>query len=676
MEASDTRLQEIDLETPEEEKVEERRPPTLVIENVTPQIAGGRYVVKRVVGDSCRVGADIFKDGHDLMSARILARGPDSRVWKFFPMTYDYNADRWHGEFPLTEVGSWTFTVEAWPDVFATWQHELEKKIDAGLDVSSELLEGGAIVRKAVARSAGLTKAKLTAAAESMEDDSGEMAERVRLSLDPELGEIMHLHFDPATVTRYERLLKIHVDRERAVFGSWYEFFPRSSSPKRGKHGTFRDAERELERIAELGFDVVYLPPIHPIGKTHRKGPNNTLVAGPKDPGSPWAIGNENGGHTAIEPKLGTLADFDRFVRKANKLGMDVALDNALQCSPDHPWVKEHPYWFNVRPDGTIKYAENPPKKYQDIYPINFWCEDWKNLWKACRDIFLFWIEHGVRIFRVDNPHTKPFSFWEWVISEIRREHPDIIFLSEAFTRPNRMRGLAKLGFTQSYTYFTWRNTASELQEYMIELTATEMAEYFRGNFFTNTPDILTEYLQRGGRPAFRIRLLLAATLSPSYGIYSGFELCENTPREPGSEEYLNSEKFEIRQRDWEGPGNINEDIRKINRIRRENPALQQLTNVTFYRSENDQTLFYRRSYPGNELFIVVNMDPHEAHESNLHVPIHDLGIEPDEPYEVEDLLSGERYTWRGELNYVRLDPEERVGHVLRVIPKEEGATR
>jgi len=653
----------------------ERRPPMLVIEQVTPQVDGGRYPAKRTMGEACEVGAAIFKDGHDLMSARILAKGPGSRVWEYFPLTYDFNSDRWYGSFPLDRVGRWTFTVEAWPDVFATWTDELDKKMEAGQDISSELLEGAAIVRGAAGRAAGITKAKLLAAAESLEDENTQTPERARLALDPELRDIMKLHFDPALVTRHDRVLEIIADRERAAHGAWYEFFPRSTSKVPGKHGTFRDAAVELQRIAELGFDVVYLPPIHPIGRTHRKGPNNTLVAGPDDPGSPWAIGNENGGHTAVEPKLGTVEDFDRFVERANQLGIEVALDNAIQCSPDHPWVTEHPEWFNVRPDGTIKYAENPPKKYQDIYPLNFWCEDWENLWKACRDVFLYWIDHGVRIFRVDNPHTKPFAFWEWVIEDIRREHPDIIFLAEAFTRPNRMKSLAKLGFTQSYTYFTWRNEPADLRDYMIELTQTGMAEYYRGNFFANTPDILTEYLQTGGRPAFRIRLLLAATLSPNYGIYSGFELCENTPREPGSEEYLNSEKYEVRHRDWDAEGNINEDIRLINRIRRENPTLQHLTNLSFQHSENDRLLYYLKAYPGNDLLIVVNLDPKQAHESNLHVPLEHLGIEEGASFVVEDLLTGTHYTWRGRVNYVHLDPSYRVGHVFRVV-RNEGKTR
>jgi starch synthase (maltosyl-transferring) len=543
----------------------------------------------------------------------------------------------------------------------------LEKWLAARQDVSLELREGAVLVRKAMERAAGSTRTTLISIIEALEDEDEDIDERVRIARHPKLQEIMAEHFDASTITRYDRILEIVVDRERARFGAWYEMFPRSQGSPPGKHATFRDAEKQLERIADLGFDVVYLPPIHPIGHTHRKGRNNSLVARPEDPGSPWAIGSELGGHTAIEAKLGTLDDFEHFLAEAAELGLEVALDYALQCSPDHPWVKEHPQWFTIRPDGSIKYAENPPKKYEDIYPLNCWSEDWEALWQACKDIFMFWIEHGVRIFRVDNPHTKPFAFWEWVIKELQREHPDLIFLSEAFTRPHRMKGLAKLGFTQSYTYFTWRNTVPELRDYFVELTQTEMAEYFRGNLFTNTPDILMEYLQEGGRPAFRVRLLLAATLSPSYGIYSGFELCENEPREPGSEEYLNSEKYEIKHRDFGAPGNINDDIRRINRIRHENPALQHLTNLSFHHSENDQMLLYKRWVPGNELFVVVNLDPFVAHESIIHVPIDELGIAEDEAYEVEDLLTDERYTWKGSKHYVRLDPKDRVGHVLRV---------
>jgi starch synthase (maltosyl-transferring) len=548
----------------------------------------------------------------------------------------------------------------------------------------------------------------------------------------------MTTHARRRDLTRYRRDLQIIVDRERGRFAAWYEMFPRSAvghpeppalrhpepyvavapqgelregtassdtesrsfglGPQDDKrHGTFLDAARQLPRLADLGFDVVYLPPIHPIGYTFRKGKNNSLNPEADDVGSPWAIGNDTGGHSAIDPRLGTFADFDSFVRTAADLGLDVALDYALQCSPDHPWVKEHPDWFHIRPDGTIKYAENPPKKYQDIYPINFWCDDRQGLWNACRDVVLFWINHGVKTFRVDNPHTKPFAFWEWMIQDVRQKHPDAIFFSEAFTRPKRMKYLAKLGFTMSYTYFTWKNDWWDLRAYLEELTQTPAVEYFRGNLFTNTPDILTEYLVSGGRPAFRIRLLLAATLSPLYGIYSGFELIENVPVRPGSEEYLDSEKYQIRPRDWNAEGNLNEEIRLLNRIRREHVALQHYANLTFHTSDTPAILFYRKAPaeprlqwtnvrgqpvpatvlrrfdieqpldPDGNLLVAVNTDPHRAHETVVHVPIREMGLSDDEPYIVHDLLADVRYTWRGERNYVRLDPAVAVGHVFRV---------
>ncbi len=607
-------------------------------------------------------------EGHDVVSAHLIVRAPGSTRWRTLPLSYDIHLDRVEGSFVPDKIGRWEFTVEAWPDAFESWRSGLSKKVEAGLDVSLELLEGAQLVEEAAGRASGKKSAALKEAAEELSDEEVSARKRVEVALAATLQKLIAPHFDPATVTRYEPVGTIIVDRKRARFGSWYEMFPRSQGARPGKHGTFATAAKQLPRLARLGFDVVYLSPIHPLGQTKRKGRNNTLRAKPEDPGSPWAIGSEAGGHTAVEPRLGTLADFQTFVERANDLDLEVALDYALQCSPDHPWVEEHPEWFKIRPDGSIQYAENPPKKYEDIFPLDFGCEDWRSLWNACRDVFLFWIERGVKIFRVDNPHTKPFAFWEWVIREIQEDHPDVIFLSEAFTRPTRMKGLAKLGFTQSYTYFTWRNTPHELREYLTELTQTEMAEYFRPNFFANTPDILHEYLQRGGRPAFRIRLLLAATLSPSYGIYSGFELCERTPREPGSEEYLNSEKYEIKYRDFDAPGNINQDIETINRIRRDNPALQNLTNLSFHHSENDRLLFYRKSAPGNDLLIVVNLDPGTAHESTLHVPLAEMGIRINEPYEVEDLLTGERFTWRGDRAYVLLDPRSRVGHVLRVI--------
>jgi starch synthase (maltosyl-transferring) len=465
------------------------------------------------------------------------------------------------------------------------------------------------------------------------------------------------------------------VDRERAGFAAWYEMFPRSATDDPARHGTFRDAEKALPRIAELGFDVVYLPPIHPIGMTFRKGPNNTLVAGPDDPGSPWAIGSEDGGHDAIEPRLGTVEDFEHFVATAEELGLEVALDFALQCSPDHPWVKEHPEWFFIRPDGTIKYAENPPKKYQDIYPINFWCEDREGLWDACKEVLEVWIERGVRTFRVDNPHTKPFAFWEWVIGEIQRDRPDIVFLAEAFTRPKKMKRLAKLGFTQSYTYFTWKNTSYEMTEYFTELTQTEMVEYYRGNFFANTPDILHEYLQLGGPPAFRIRLVLAATVLPIYGIYSGYELFENVPVREKSEEYLDSEKYQIRVRDWDAKPNLNDEIRLINRIRREHPSLQLYDNLRFHLSENPEILFYSKLDPNgtgpgarDDLLICVNTDPKRPHHTMVNVPLDLLDIPEHRPYQVEDLLTGAKYTWQGSRNYVRLDPAVQVAHVFRVL--------
>jgi starch synthase (maltosyl-transferring) len=643
----------------------------LAIECVAPALDDGRFPVKRIIGETLRVGADIFKDGHDLLAARIRYRAPGENDWRYTPMAFDYNSDRWLGSFPLDQIGRWTYTVEAWTDQFGTWRSELEKKINAGHDVSIELLEGAELVESAARRTRfGDARTVLKQTAILMRNGSVDIHTRATSALAPGLLTLVEMNLGPRDLTFYDRELSVVVDRERARFASWYEMFPRSQTDNPARHGTFADAEKALPRIAELGFDVIYLPPIHPIGLTARKGPNNSLTSGPNDPGSPWAIGSEAGGHTAVDPRLGTIADFERFVQTAHRLGMEVALDYALQCSPDHPWLKEHPEWFFIRPDGSIKYAENPPKKYQDIYPLNFWCEDRAALWTACLEIFLFWIARGVRTFRVDNPHTKPFAFWEWAIARVQSEHPDVVFLSEAFTRPKRMKHLAKLGFTQSYTYFTWRNTTSELREYLTELTTPPVAEYMRGNLFANTPDILHEYLQHGGRPAFRIRLLLAATLSPIYGIYSGFELCENVPVRRGSEEYLDSEKYQLRPRDWNAPGNINDDIARLNRIRRENRALQLYSNLTFHTSENDQILFYKKSAANrtNDLLIAVNVDPFRAHETMVHVPLDDLDLRWDQPYVVEDLLSSSRYTWRGARNYVRLDPQSSPAHILRLV--------
>jgi starch synthase (maltosyl-transferring) len=647
----------------------------IVIERVRPEIDAGRFAVKRVLGEACVVSADIFKDGHDQLAARVRYRGPGEGEWSYVAMPYDSDADRWAGAFVLDRIGEWRFTVEAWTDAFATWRSGLEKKVAAKQDISIELLEGGAIVERAArACKDRAARASLTQAATALRDTTTAAADRTRVALDPALLALVTQHPSRDDLTEYSRQLLITVDRVRAAFAAWYEMFPRSQSGDPERHGTFADAERQLPRIAQLGFDVVYLPPIHPIGEAFRKGKNNTLEPLPDDVGSPWAIGSKEGGHTAVHPQLGTLTDFEHFVQRANELGLEVALDYALQTSPDHPWVREHPDWFRIRPDGTIQYAENPPKKYQDIYPLNFWTEDREALWTACLDIFRFWMARGVRTFRVDNPHTKPFAFWEWLIADLKKTDPDIVLLSEAFTRPKKLLYLAKLGFTQSYTYFTWKNTTYEIRDWLTEFTTPDILEYYRGNLFVNTPDILHEYLQRGGVPAFRIRLILAATLSPLYGIYSGYELFENVAVRPGSEEYLNSEKYELRPRDFTTPGSLDAEIRRLNRVRRENPALQRADNLTFHHSENDQVLFYRKSMPdrSNDLLIVINLDPTRAHEAMVHVPLDALGLAADAVYPLTDLLTGATFRWRGARNYVRLDPEQDPAHVLRL---ERGGT-
>jgi starch synthase (maltosyl-transferring) len=626
--------------------------PHLVIERVTPSVDRGRFAAKRIVGDEVTVRATVYKDSHDHVTGRIRYRAPDADTWQTAPVQYERDLDRLTGSFGVDRIGRWTFTVDAWTDRWASWLSEVGKFLGAGVDVHMELLEGALLLDEAAARASGAERTALHRAAERLRDESLTPAERAEAALHQGIGDLMTARLPARDAVRHGRVYAIDVDREIAGVAAWYEMFPRSQVSDPGRRGTFADAARRLPAVADLGFDVVYLPPIHPIGTTHRKGRNNTLVPAPDDPGSPWAIGDEAGGHTAVHPDLGTLDDFRAFVRAAENAGLEVALDYALQCSPDHPWVHEHPDWFFIRPDGSIKYAENPPKKYEDIYPINFWCDDYPNLWAACRDIFLFWIEQGVKTFRVDNPHTKPFAFWDWVLREVKGRHPDAIFLSEAFTRPARMHGLAKLGFTQSYTYFTWRNTAWELTEYLTELTDPNVVQYFRPHFFTNTPDILHAYLQQGGRPAFRVRLMLAG---------------KNVPVREGSEEYLHSEKYEVRVRDWNAPGNINDDIRLLNRLRHAHPALRQLPNLRFHPTENEQVLCYHKWSNDDHLLCVVNLDPHGPQEAMVHVPIDVLGLGEDEWYAVEDLLTGERYTWRGTRNYVRLDPERQVAHLLRV---------
>jgi starch synthase (maltosyl-transferring) len=629
---------------------------TVVIEDIQPTVDGGRYPAKREVGDVVEVAADIFMEGHGVLDAAVRYRGPGETRWRTAPMRLLDN-DRWAGQFPLERLGSYAFTVEALPDPFRTWLADLAKRAEAGQDLASELLEGRALIAAAARRARGTDARDLRASAARMAGAFSQ-AEAVAVAEEAALAALMARHLDRGAVTRDPRTYEVLAERERARCAAWYELFPRSARGD-GQHATFEDAETELARVAAMGFDVVYLPPIHPIGRAFRKGRNNALTAAPGDPGSPWAIGSEEGGHLAVHPSLGSLDDFDRFVRTAAALGLEIALDFAIQCSPDHPYVREHSEWFFHRPDGTIKYAENPPKKYQDVYPLNFHGPHPGPLWEEMRHIVEFWIGHGVRTFRVDNPHTKPVAFWEWLIGRIRRAHPDVIFLAEAFTRPKMMKVLAKVGFTQSYTYFTWRNEKAGLVEYLEEITTPPVGDYFRGHLWPNTPDILHETLQVGGRPAFKMRLVLAATLSSLYGIYSGYELCERVPVRPGSEEYLDSEKYEIKARRWDAPDNLVHFVTTVNRIRREHRALQLYRNLRFYTADDPHIVWYGKRTPAGDdaVFVAANLDLHGVHASLVDVPIADLGVGPDEPYVMHELLSDRRYEWRGPRGYVVLDP-------------------
>jgi starch synthase (maltosyl-transferring) len=640
-----------------------------VIEAVQPEIDAGRFAAKRTAGETVRVEADVFADGHDQVAADILYRyaglAADAAAgaqapgeWQRVPMAPLGN-DRWAAEFRADELGFYEFTIEAWVDRLATARDALAKKFGAGQDVETELIEIGQRLRLKTEDGRLKTFAERIAR-------PGDQGARVAAALDANL--TGHARREPALrhgVVRYERLLRVMVERERARFGAWYEMFPRSAGPDPSRSATFDEAAGRLPAIAAMGFDIVYLPPIHPIGTTARKGRNNTLTPGPDDPGSPWAIGSPAGGHTAVEPGLGTLDDFARFVSRARALGMEVALDIAFQTSPDHPWVAEHPEWFRHRPDGSIKYAENPPKKYQDIYPLDFESSEWPALWSALRDVFLFWIDRGVTIFRVDNPHTKTFRFWEWAIADIKARHPQTVFLSEAFTRPKVMHYLAKLGFSQSYTYFTWRNTKAELAEYFTELTAGPGREYMRPNLFANTPDILHEYLQRGGRPAFMVRLILAATLGASYGIYSGFELAENRPVKPGSEEYLDSEKYQYRQWDWDGPASLAPLVTLLNDARHTYRALQSDGSLRFHDTDNDHLLAYSKRDSRVAVLVIVNVDYASMQHGWVRVPVADWAAAPGGAVNAADLLTGETYTWTSEWNYVRLEPGTRPAHVL-----------
>jgi starch synthase (maltosyl-transferring) len=638
----------------------------VVIENVEPRIDDGRFPIKRVVGDSVVVEADVFADGHDTVAAAVLYRFEKDHDWRRAPLR-PLVSDRWIGDFQVEHVGAYHYAVAGWIDYFATWKRDLAKRVAAGQDVRVDLLIGAELARQAAARAQGGDCERLVEYEERFRSNSGH-EHAMAIVQSEELAALVSRWYARAAVAQSEEL-KVVVDRPRAAFSAWYEMFPRSAG-KSGQHGTLKDVEARLPYVASMGFDVLYLPPVHPIGRSYRKGPNNAVTAQAGDAGSPWAIGSEEGGHKAIHPQLGTLTDFHSLVRAADQHGIELALDIAFQCSPDHPYVKEHPEWFRRRPDGTIQYAENPPKKYQDIYPFDFETEAWRSLWEELKSVFFFWIDQGVRIFRVDNPHTKPFAFWEWVIGEVRRAHPDVLFLSEAFTRPKVMYRLAKLGFSQSYTYFAWRDTKWELTKYFTELTHSSVREFFRPNLWPNTPDILPESLQLGGRAAFMVRLVLAATLCGNYGIYGPpFEHGWSAPREAGSEEYLNSEKYQVQHHDLDRPDSLRHFIARVNSIRRSSPAIAHRGALEFHPADNEQVICFTRSAPDHSdiLFVIVNLDSHHRQSAWVELPIGQMQVATDRPYQMHDLLTDARYLWHGNRNYVELDPTTSPAHIFRL---------
>ena len=646
----------------------------VVIESVSPEIDGGRFPVKRVEGERFKVEADIFTDGADTVEAELLYRPRKGGTWSSVPMKSSVN-DSWTASFDVGGPGMYEYTVRAWIDHFQTWQKGLRKKIDAGQDVGLDLRIGATIVELGAARALDKDAGTLHHHVGLL--TLGERDAAIAAALGEELTATMGRYPDKSVASMYEHLLWLQVDQRKAGFSTWYELFPRSWGSEPGRHGTFPECMRILPRIAQMGFDVLYLPPIHPIGLTKRKGKNNSLVAGPDEPGSCWAIGSPDGGHKSVHPALGTMEEFEAFVQAAERNGISVALDIAFQCSPDHPWVLEHPQWFRWRPDGTVQFAENPPKRYEDILPIDFESQDWQNLWLELRDVFFFWIGKGVKIFRVDNPHTKAFPFWEWAIGSIRDKHPDTVFLAEAFTRPKLMARLAKGGYSQSYSYFTWRNTKRDLQTYLTELTTTELREYMRPNFWPNTPDILHEELQSGNRAKFVIRMVLAATLSSNYGMYGpAYELCEHEPMGPGKEEYIDSEKYEVKRWDLDRPGNIRSEITMVNRIRNNNPALQQTSDITFVRidagkdQEHEHIMGYvKRSADGSNIILtVVSLDHKNTRGGWLRFPLEMFGLAHTATFTVEDLLSGRNYEWSGEWNYIELNPNHMPAHIFRII--------
>ncbi len=639
-----------------------------VIESVRPEVDAGRFPIKRVVGDTVVVEADIFCDGHDVVVGELLHREAGVANWSVVPMAPLGN-DRWSAEFVVSTLGGHRYTVRAFTDRFLSFRRDFAKRVSAGQDVAVEILVGATLVAEAAARAQGPDATLLCNIAERLASREP-LEARSALVVDEMLAAAMARNPNRSHAARFERELGVWVDRVRARFSAWYEMFPRSTAAEPGRHGTFRDAEARLAYVAGMGFDVLYLPPIHPIGRVKRKGKNNAVEAAPDNVGSPWAIGSAEGGHKAIHPELGTLDDFRRFVKRANELGVEVALDIALQCAPDHPYVKQHPEWFRVRPDGTVQYAENPPKKYEDIFPFEFENPDFRAMWQELKSIFSFWIEQGIKIFRVNNPHTKPFAFWEWTIAEIRKEHPDVLFLSEAFTRPRVMHRLAKLGYTQSYTYFTWRNTKWELEQYLTELTQTGVREFLRPNFWPNTPDILPEPLQYGGRPTFMARVALAATLSSSYGVYGpAYELGEARALRQGGEEYLDSEKYEIGHWDLARADSLGPFLTLLNRIRRDNPALHENGSLVFHAVDNEQLIAYSKATKDltNIVLMVVNLDPHHVQSGFVEFSGDAFGLSKDEPFQVHDLLTDARYLWHGSKNFVMLDPKSVPVHVLRL---------
>ena len=648
----------------------------VVIENLSPQVEGGQFPAKRAVGELLTVTADVFVDGHDALQAVLQHRLDESKDYLETFMVHEVN-DRWRTTIKVEEARDIYFTVVAWVDHFSSWLNKVKKKFAAEQDISVDLLDGAKMIQATAERALGSGHSQdAERLQEFVEHLTTLPAGKVLVLIDdPLLAALMNKHIDRKMASVYPEELHVQVEPRLASCSAWYELFPRSTGPN-GQHGTFRDVIEELPRISEMGFDILYLPPIHPIGETFRKGPNNAAQAGPGDVGSPWAIGSAAGGHTAVHPELGTMQDFDDLVAAADQAGIAIALDIAYQCSPDHPWVSEHPEWFLTRADGSIQYAENPPKKYQDVYPFNFECADWKNLWNALRDIFLFWIEHGVKVFRVDNPHTKPFAFWKWCLEEVRKDCPEAIFLAEAFSRPKVMYRLAKAGFTQSYTYFTWRNSKYELTQYVTELSRTAPRDFFRPNFWPNTPDILPEYLQYGGRPAFIVRLTLAATLSSNYGIYGpAYELCENAAVE-GKEEYFDSEKYEIRDWDLNRPGNLQSFIKRVNAIRREHPALQQTWNIEFLQAENDFVLFFAKYDDDQQdvVLVAVNLDPHHRQSAWLNLPLEEFGVDSRQPYMVHDLLGDDKFIWQGTRNLMEFDPQilpARIFHLKKRLKRE-----